>query len=112
MQLASAPTFSTHFSLESLEEIDQYLGIPCWLLSLLIVSVLLSDSQHNLFPSPSCVIGAGLSFHLRVLNDLPHSGSFCVTGVKWKTEKKKTKNQSYFQAKDRAKPLLRFVDVG
>lgn len=27
-------------------------------------------------------------------------------------KKKKTKNQSYFQAKDRTKPLLRFVDVG
>lgn len=26
--------------------------------------------------------------------------------------KKKPQNQSYFQAKDRTKPLLRFVDVG
>lgn len=87
VQLASTPAFSTHFSLESLEEIDQHLGLPCWLLSLLIVSVLLRDSQHSGPRPQSHVIGAGLSFHLRVLSDLPHSRSFCVTGVKWKTEK-------------------------
>lgn len=50
VSLASTPTFSTHFSLESREEIDQHLGIPCWLLSLLIVSGLLRDSQQNSLP--------------------------------------------------------------